>query len=449
MINLIENVVVKAEQNNKIPKQQIDYFIKTAKVELLELTDSRQDFLYCKILKNIYGQSILFLQFTNFYLVITLENYETNEIANFNFDEKLFKTNNVVYIPGFSLHYRKGEELFGLISKQKLDDKIVELINKRKDIYLKNTSKNREKNKEKRDKSFNSKTRLKRGIENPNVIAEKGEKIENLNSFNIGIPNSWWFKAKDSNSKLGYIEYEEGSRKVGVCEYIAMALMLEYAETFIASGIFTNEEVARFFDVKTNYSSNLSDGVAEYKYYKHKNSNDGTSTFNSLPLHLFELNEKYENVKYASYFTTTLESFLKDKEIKKYITTDYSTSFMHSSSPENFLLKNQMPVMVAFANFSVGHNIIIYGYDPKTEKYLVNFGWENYSNLVISKWDIWSFWSLGYWWSFKIDDDYKKKHPPKQKLLSNNGQIFSYSEISENDQEINRNGNIVRNYDIY
>ncbi|XWT48630.1 hypothetical protein V2P41_02940 [Mesomycoplasma hyopneumoniae] len=122
---------------------------------------------------------------------------------------------------------------------------------------------------------------------------------------------------------------------------------------------------------------------------------------------------------------------------------------MHSSSPENFLLKNQMPVMVAFANFDVGHNIIIYGYDPKTEKYLVNFGWENYSNLVISKWDIWSFWSLGYWWSFKIDDDYKKKHPPKQKLLSNNGQIFSYSEISENDQEINRNGNIVRNYDIY
>ncbi|ADQ90751.1 hypothetical protein B5M19_01425 [Mesomycoplasma hyopneumoniae] len=156
--------------------------------------------------------------------------------------------------------------------------------------------------------------------------------------------------------------------------------------------------------------------------------------------------------KQIDYFiktATTLESFLKDKEIKKYITTDYSTSFMHSSSPENFLLKNQMPVMVVFANFDVGHNIIIYGYDPKTEKYLVNFGWENYSNLVISKWDIWSFWSLGYWWSFKIDDDYKKKHPPKQKLLSNNGQIFSYSEIFENDQEINRNGNIVRNYDIY
>ncbi|WP_230861146.1 putative cysteine peptidase [Mycoplasma sp. 'Moose RK'] len=107
-----------------------------------------------------------------------------------------------------------------------------------------------------------------------------------------------------------------------------------------------------------------------------------------------------------------------------------------------------MPVMLSFANFNVGHNILLYGYDSDTEKYLVNFGWPGFSNLLISKWDIWSFWSLGYWWSFKIDDDYIKNHPPKQKLLSANGNIYSYPKIFEEGYEIDRNGILIRNYDI-
>nr|WP_010321109.1 C10 family peptidase [Mesomycoplasma ovipneumoniae] len=228
-----------------------------------------------------------------------------------------------------------------------------------------------------------------------------------------------------------------------------MSLMLEYAETFIASGIFTDAEIDRYFDIKNNYSHNLSDGVAEHKYYKYKKSKDKTTTYNSLPYQLFELNDKYQDVKYASYFTSTLEKFLKGKEIKNHITTDYSANFMHSSNPETFLLKNRMPVMVSFANFSGGHNIVLYGYDPDTEKYLVNFGWSGCSNLLISKWDIWSFWSMGYWWGFKIDDDYIKNHPPKQKLLSANGEIYSYPEIFEEELAIDKNGNLIRDYDIY
>ncbi len=225
--------------------------------------------------------------------------------------------------------------------------------------------------------------------------------------------------------------------------------MLEYAETFIASGIFSDEEIARYFDMKKNYSNNLSDGVAEHKYYIYKNIDDGTTTYNSLPYQLFELNGRYQHVKYASYFTSKLEQFLKRKEIKKYITTDYSANFMHSSNPETFLFKNNMPVMVSFANIATGHNIVLYGYDPDTEKYLVNFGWPGNSNLLISKWDIWSFWSMGYWWAFKIDDDYIKNHPPKQKLLSANGKIYSYPEIFEEELVIDKNGILTIDNDIY
>ncbi|MDW2924396.1 putative cysteine peptidase [Mesomycoplasma ovipneumoniae] len=450
MIDLFENIVVKAEQNKTIlNQQQLDFFIKSSKVELFKKTNTSQDFLYHRILRNIFDQPLLFLQFTNHYLIITPENYETNEIANASFDKELFDKNNVIYIPGFSLNKQIDGEYFGLVSKQKLDNRIIEVIKSQKNIYLNVTRLNTEKNKAKKEEYFNYKFRARRGIENPSKIAEKAGKVKNLYSFNIGLNNSWWFKAKDSYSKLGYIEHQTDSGIAGLCEYIVMSLMLEYAETFIASGIFTNQEIARYFDIKNNYSHNLSDGVAEYKYYKYKYSSDGTSKYNSLPYQLFELNDKYQDVKYASYFTSTLEKFLKGKEIKNHITTDYSASWMHSSNPETFLLKNRMPVMVSFANFKVGHNILLYGYDPETEKYLVNFGWPGSSNLLISKWDIWSFWSLGYWWGFKIDDDYMKNHPPKQKLLSANGEIYSYPEIFKDGQEIDKNGNLIRDYDIY
>ncbi|MEG7280537.1 hypothetical protein V6B68_03680 [Mesomycoplasma ovipneumoniae str. Black Butte] len=451
MIGLFEHIVIKADQNKTIlNQQQLDFFIKASKAELFKKTNTTQDFLYHRVLRNIFDQPLLFLQFTNHYLIITPENYETNEIANSSFDKELFDKNNVVYIPGFSLHYQVDGDYFGLVSKQKLDEKIVELIKNQKHIYLSVTRLNTEKNKAKKAEYFNYKFRTKRGTASAGDIADNAGKVKNLYSFNIGIKNSWWFKAKNSYSKLGYIEHRRGpGKKGGLCEYIAMSLMLEYAETFIASGIFSDEEIARFFDIKNNYSNNLSDGVVEHKYYLYKDSSDGTSKYNSLPYQLFELNDKYQDVKYASYFTSTLEKFLKGKEIKKYITTDYSASWMHSSNPETFLLKNRMPVMVAFANFSGGHNIVLYGYDPDTEKYLVNFGWSDYSNLLISKWDIWSFWSMGYWWGFKIDDDYIKNHPPKQKLLSANGEIYSYPEIFEDGQEIDKNGNLIRDYDIY
>ncbi|WP_230580400.1 putative cysteine peptidase [Mesomycoplasma ovipneumoniae] len=450
MIGLFEHIVIKADQNKTIlNQQQLDFFIKASKAELFKKTNTTQDFLYYRVLRNIFDQPLLFLQFTNHYLIITPENYETNEIANSSFDKELFDKNNVVYIPGFSLHYQVDGDYFGLVSKQKLDEKIVEVIKNQKHIYLSVTKLNTEKNKAKKAEYFNYKFRTKRGTASASDIADNAGKVKNLYSFNIGLNNSWWFKAKDSVSKLGYIEHQRGPGKGGLCEYIAMSLMLEYAETFIASGIFSDEEIARFFDIKNNYSNNLSDGVAEHKYYLYKDSSDGTTTYNSLPYQLFELNDKYQDVKYASYFTSTLEKFLKGKEIKNHITTDYSANFMHSSNPETFLLKNRMPVMVSFANFGGGHNIVLYGYDPDTEKYLVNFGWSDYSNLLISKWDIWSFWSMGYWWGFKIDDDYIKNYPPKQKLLSANGEIYSYPEIFEEGLAIDKNGNLIRDYDIY
>ncbi|WP_341490173.1 putative cysteine peptidase [Mesomycoplasma ovipneumoniae] len=456
MIGLFEHIVIKADQNKTIlNQQQLDFFIKASKAELFKKTNTTQDFLYHRVLRNIFDQPLLFLQFTNHYLIITLENYETNEIANSSFDKELFDKNNVVYIPGFSLHYQVDGDYFGLVSKQKLNEKIVEVIKNQKHIYISVTKLNTEKNKAKKAEYFNYKFRTKRGTANPGDIADKAGSVSNLFYFNIGISNSWWFKAKDSYSKLGYIEYQGNSKKPGLCEYIAMSLMLEYAETFIASGIFSNEEIARYFDMKKNYSNNLSNGVAEHKYYKYKHKDkdkdidDGTSKYNSLPYQLFELNGRYQHVKYASYFTSTLEKFLKGKEIKKYITTDYSANFMHSSNPETFLFKNNMPVMVSFANIATGHNIVLYGYDPDTEKYLVNFGWPGNSNLLISKWDIWSFWSMGYWWAFKIDDDYIKNHPPKQKLLSANGKFYSHPEIFEEELVIDKNGILTIDNDIY
>gem|GEM_PF-931613 len=64
---------------------------------------------------------------------------------------------------------------------------------------------------------------------------------------------------------------------------------------------------------------------------------------------------------------------MSNKSISSKIKYHYSSSFMHSSSPEDLLLKYNMPVLVSFVK-PAPHNVLIYGYDTTTKSYLVNYG---------------------------------------------------------------------------
>ncbi|TDV24125.1 hypothetical protein BCF59_0072 [Mycoplasmopsis mustelae] len=172
------------------------------------------------------------------------------------------------------------------------------------------------------------------------------------------VPNSWWFRAKNTMEKIGYVE-DDG---VGLCEYIALSMMIEYMETFVTSGFITNKEYKQYFNVpKSGESGN--EAILKHKYFMYNQPKD------SFVWKLYKDSGMWKNVKSASWINEILMTFLKNKEIKNHIISEWSASWIHSSNPEDFLLKNNLPVMLAFANFNIGHNVVIYGYDKRTNKF--------------------------------------------------------------------------------
>ncbi|ALD66352.1 putative cysteine peptidase [Spiroplasma cantharicola] len=86
------------------------------------------------------------------------------------------------------------------------------------------------------------------------------------------------------------------------------------------------------------------------------------------------------------------------KNTWKNIKIGSSTSTMHSSSSERWLLKYKVPVLFSFVINNFAHNVVIYGYAEKNNEYAVHFGWggEQYSKVIMDKDKMWSYFGIGF-----------------------------------------------------
>ncbi len=178
---------------------------------------------------------------------------------------------------------------------------------------------------------------------------------------------------------------------MGLCEYISLSTIMTYLELFKTPSVFTQNSFNEYFDYSlNNYSEKI---IAPYhKHYQ------GNKPEKSLPVKLWELNNKKTDLKGGGSVHTTFRNWNKHLNLPWKMDDEYSAAWLHTSSPEEWLIKYDVPVMVSWAKNQ--HNIVIYGHDKPTNRYLVHYGWEYKESRIINKADIWRLFSMGFWNAF-------------------------------------------------
>lgn len=209
-------------------------------------------------------------------------------------------------------------------------------------------------------------------------------------------------------SDIGYAEYDDG----GLCEYISLYLLFMYNELFVSSGFFSDEEMSRFlqYEDKLINNTNIKLPVSRYHEYNYRRSSFTYNLYEKL---------QWVNIKEGRTINSVLCTHLNGQNGKfrpSDILSDWSASVLHTSHPEEWLLKYNIPVMLSFAgmpaiNKTFGHNIVLYGYDKKTNKYAAHYGWSDrkYANVLLSKSQVWFFTSWGFWYAFRPKEHVKRE----------------------------------------
>ena len=235
-----------------------------------------------------------------------------------------------------------------------------------------------------------------------------------IKKFSNLVPYYKFFTKLSTPKDNGYTEGPKG----GLCEYIALSMLLLYNELFVSSGFFTDAEFTNYFGYDQN-NNNISRPIYRYSYWNQPE--------NSLATKLWKGNKSATNIKTGKTLARAAKNWLKDESVGSKIKYNYSSSFMHSSSPEDLLLKYNIPVLVTFTSTG-GHCVLIYGYDKITKSYLVNYGWPEHPQVIIQKSKIWSYFSAGYWNSFYLNPS--DAQSPKKRFIYQN-QLYSWNELNQ------------------
>ncbi|UWD34158.1 putative cysteine peptidase [Mesomycoplasma molare] len=418
---MLDQLVLQFEQLTKQEfnqeKERVNYFIESAKKEIEISIGQKRRYKFHKFITGLNLEKYIFIQFEKVSIVINLNTEESEEINFISYKEDEINEK-VFYIPIFGLCIYEEGQIINLETKEIINKGI---ISKYYENLHNKTNNNTLNFREERLKMFKLEKISSRSSENNSINVGENNEILNFKVSNE-VPHSWWFKQKNSWNKIGYTQLENA----GLCEYIALAMMIEYMETFVSSGFFSNSELEKYFSRNTNTSYNIENAISFYKNYENNNKID------SLVFNLYKLNDKKINLKYASEVHDTLMKFLKNKSIQNKLEWDWSNSWMHPSNPEDYLLKHNVPVMLSFvsSNLMSGHNIVVYGYDKKSGKLLANYGWgNNYSQRLLSRNSVWNFWSFGYWYAFKLrENSHKEELKP---MFNFGGKDMSYKEAKE------------------
>lgn len=332
-------------------------------------------------IKDFYDNEYILTSFEPMgYSVISKINLETVEFvfdSTFDFNI-LLNQNEIRYIPTVGFFIKEDDLYKNIFDNQKYDFKVSsnsEIKNNLESTYTLEINKKKTlinsyiKGKKIRKSSSNS----------SDWIININEKVINAD---YEVPYSWFFKYFKNN--FGYTSTTKDGKSKGLCEYIALVLLLSYYDFFYHAGYFSNTEFSKYIDT----------------------SKIGTEKKDSFPkisaLLVKDLYNKYQYVDLnISDLNNVANGFLKNKNI------NYSleSAYWYFGNPEDVIRNKNRPDMLSgsfptgSSNEYANHNIIAYGYFSKgvnSGKFLTHYGWNNYTQCLVSRnvFRSWYDWSI-------------------------------------------------------
>jgi hypothetical protein len=196
------------------------------------------------------------------------------------------------------------------------------------------------------------------------------------------VPYSWFFK--ENNTKFAAEDVQKGTETPHwECGYVAAAMLLSYQEFFKSTGYFNAYEVSQFINVAnvTSYTNGIPDDVPEVK--------------DSFLQYFWDLHQSWGST--ASTIKAAVAAFM-DASGKNRVYEDYCYDWITATVTDP--LKDGVPDLL-FGNLPApndttyeggstmgNHTIVVYGYYDSDSKLLAHYGWDGYSQVILTTPDI-------------------------------------------------------------
>ncbi|ACF07542.1 Uncharacterised protein [Metamycoplasma arthritidis] len=233
-------------------------------------------------------------------------------------------------------------------------------------------------------KLIHEKHKIKKQIANyykKEVPKNKNKGVGEIIYADVELKHSWWFKTKaegfgyadgksySEQEKQGYPSYKEG-----LCHYVGAAMLLQYAEYFMSRDVFGFSGAWKYMESGATNLSKFPESPTINKY---------------LVLDLWGRHANWAIKTTGAYFKSTMWSFLQSDGKKPSVYVQRRS--MGAIWPWKWIDDNK--VFMTYGHVynpnngqTIGHSIMPYGYYNKgPNKYLAHFGWEDYSQVIVSQ----------------------------------------------------------------
>lgn len=201
------------------------------------------------------------------------------------------------------------------------------------------------------------------------------------------------------DKELGYTKPEED--ETGLCHYIALAMLLQYAEFFYSKDVFSDKQIEKYITKRTKmlYPEYYPEWTEKYPVIP--------KISKELVKDLWQIYGKGRIRTTSLYLRQVAEYFIHENK-SRYDKKPNVTFHRRSAGwikPWKWINDNKPciiygltipnPPTVNEDKKYIGHTIIAYGYTDNGNKLLCHYGWEGYSQILVSSSLSGQLWLLG------------------------------------------------------
>ena len=400
------NIETKIRQNEinkveRITKKSINTYLKYITLEIFKYNQ--------KVLYEIKSWRIVYDGFNNPYLYVEFNPYGLMIISLINNESVIINP----FINSDNLEkYRKSQKLnldFKTLKVNNLDINDIETFNLKSKNNVKNTIlstlkenyysiENNLNNLSLNDK-YEKLFRLKKTNISNNIISSFNKRTPEIYnpshdeflSVEKEISYSWWFRTAIWDEEFGYtndekLGYSEEGQGTGLCHYVALAMLLQYAEFFYSRDVFSEEQIKKYI-IKRDQR-----GYAYYPKWSEKYPIIPEISIN-LVKDLWQIYGKGAIKTTSLYLRQVAEYFIHEYG-NRYDKKPNVTFHRRSAGwikPWKWINDNK-PCIIFGTGIPSGdpskqktsHAIVAYGYNDKGNKLLCHYGYKQYNQVLVS-----------------------------------------------------------------
>ena len=231
----------------------------------------------------------------------------------------------------------------------------------------------------------------------------------------VEVPYSWWFKLSNYEENFGYQDYptirrrweyelamaeknnDEGAAKMirekierfecsdpaqGLCHYVALGMLLLYAEFFQNYGVFSDEQVKKYF---TKY-----DNLGQYSIFEKYGYPYPPAISKDFVTDLWTKHGWGAIVTTSSYLKNVAYDFLKKEDLPNFWPVYVYRRSAGWIKPWKWI-RDGYPCLIfgtyipdTWDDQKIGHAVVAYGMYDNGNKLLCHYGWAGSSQVIVS-----------------------------------------------------------------